>query len=145
MANSKLLTEERVLMSSDKNILTLTNFRVRLNQTATGASKFITITLDCVASYGLVTKARPLLLIIAAICALIGITQNKDDVRYILLLGAAILVVIYFVTRSAVIAISSNGGERIAAPVKGMSRENILEFLEAVEEAHFKFIGKLGQ
>jgi hypothetical protein len=145
MANSKLLPGERVLMSSDKNILTLTNFRVRLNKKATGASKFISITLDCVASCGLVTRAKPLLLIIAAICALIGITQNKEDVRYILLLGAVILVVIYFFTRSAVIAISSNGGERIAAPVIGMSRENILEFLEAVGEARLKFIGKLGQ
>ncbi len=145
MANSKLLPGEKVLMSSDKDILILTNYRVRLNQAATGASNYISIALDCVASCGLVTKSKPLLLAIAAICGAIGITQNKDDFRYGLLVIAAVLVVIYFVTRSAVIAISSNGGDKITSPVKGMSRENILEFLEAVEEARFKFIGRIGQ
>lgn len=145
MANSKLLPGEKVLMSSDRNILTLTNYRVRLNQAARGASNYISIALDCVASCGLVTRAKPLLLGIAAICGAIGITQNKDEIRYSLFLGAVILVVIYFVTRSAVIAISSNGGEKITSSVKGMSRESILEFLEAVEEARFKFIGKMGQ
>ena len=145
MANSKLLPGEKVLMSSDRNILTLTNYRVRLNQAARRASNYISIALDCVASCGLVTRAKPLLLVIAAICGAIGITQNKDEIRYSLFLGAVILVVLYFVTRSAVIAISSNGGEKITSSVKGMSRESILEFLEAVEEARFKFIGKIGQ
>lgn len=145
MANSKLLTGEKVLMSSDKDILILTNYRVRLNQAATGASNYISIALDCIASCGLMTKSKPFLLVIAAICGAIGITQNKDDLRYGLLVLAAILVVIYFVTRSAVIAISSHGGDKITSPVKGMSQENILEFLEAVEEARFKFIGKIGQ
>ncbi len=145
MANSKLLPGEKVLMSSDRDILTLTNYRVCLNQAAKGASNYISIALDCVASCGLVTKANPLLLVIAAICGIIGITQSQDNIRYGLLFGALILVIIYFVTRSAVIVISSNGGEKIIAPVKGMSRKNILEFLEAVEEARFKFIGKIGQ
>ena len=141
----KLLPGEKVLMSSDRDILTLTNYRIRLNEKKKGASNYLSIALDCVASCGLVTKTKPLLLVIAAIFAISGITQSQDNLRYGLFIVAFIFVAIYFITRSAALRIDSNGGEKIIVPVKGMGRDDILSFLEAVEDARFRFIGKIGQ
>ncbi len=138
MTNEKLLPGEKVLMTSDKKILTLTNYRVRFDQAATGASNYISICLDCVASCGLVTRSRPLLLVIAAIVGIVGIAQNSNDLKAWSIIAAMILVGVYFITRKAVIAISSNGGEQIMAPVKGMSRDAIIEFLEALDDARLK-------
>ncbi len=138
MANDKLLPGEKVLMTSDKEVLTLTNYRVRFDQAATGASNYISICLDCVASCGLVTRSRPLLLIIAAIIGIIGIAQNNNDLKVGSIIAAMILIGAYFITRKAVIAISSSGGEQIMAPVKGMSRDAIIEFLEMLDDARLK-------
>jgi hypothetical protein len=143
MANDKLIHGEKVLMTSDKNVLTLTNYRVRFDQAATGASNYISICLDCVASCGLVNRSRPLLLVIAAVVGIGGIAQNNNDLRVGSIIAAMILVGAYFITRKAVIAISSNGGEQIMAPVKGMSREATIEFLEALDDARLKLTGNI--
>lgn len=124
-----LLPDERVVMSSDKDILTLTTRRVRYDSTLFGSSLIISITLDSIASCGLVTKSHPILLLLAA-AALIGawVIGALEGI----LLGA-VLVVFYFLTRRAVISIASNGGQTILCPTKGMDRSVIIEFLEAVE------------
>ena len=49
-------------------------------------------------------------------------------------LFGAVFSVGYFLTRTAVIAIASSGGEVIRVPTKGMSREDSVAFLEAVEK-----------
>jgi hypothetical protein len=143
MANGALLTGEKVLMTSDKEVLTLTNYRVRFDQAARGASNYITICLDSVASCGLVTKSRPLLLVLAAIIVIGGVAQNDSGLKVMSILAAIILVGAFFVTRKAVIAISSNGGEQIIVPVKGMSRDEIIAFLEMLDDARLKLTGSL--
>jgi hypothetical protein len=143
MANNRLLAGEKVLLTSDKEILTLTNYRVRFDQATRGASNYISICLDCVASCGLITKSMPLLLVIAAIIGLVGIAQNNGDLKVLSIIAAIILVGAFFITRKAVIAISSNGGERILVPIKGMSRDKIIDFLETLDDARLKFIGSI--
>ena len=134
----KLLPEEKVLLEANDGILTLTTHRVRLDQRAAGRSKLVGITLDAVASCGLVTKSLPLLLVVAAIVALFGFVQfyqrSEAGTGVVLLLVAAAFVAAYFWTRSAVLAIAS-AGETIAVAVKGMSRDAIADFIETLEHA----------
>ncbi len=127
-----LLPGERVVMSSNKDILTVTTKRVRYNSTAFGSSSLISITLDSIASCGLVTKSFPILLLLGAAAFVAAFTQ-RDSARQILFVVAVVLAVIYFVTRRAVISIASNGGETIIVPATGMSRDSLIEFVEAVE------------
>ncbi len=127
-----LLPGERVVMSSDKDILTLTTKRVRYDSAVFGTSNFISITLDSVASCGLVAKSFPILLLLGA-AALIGGFTQRGEAQWMFFGVAAVLVVVYFLTRRAVISIASNGGQTILTPAKGMSRSAIIEFLEAVE------------
>lgn len=132
-----LLPDEQVVMSSDKDILTLTTKRVRYDSAVFGSSNLISITLDSVASCGLVTKSFPILLLLAAL-ALIGAFTQRGDAQWMFLVAAAVLAVAYFLTRRTVISIASNGGQAILVPAKGMSRSSIVEFLEAVEREKLK-------
>ena len=43
------------------------------------------------------------------------------------------LIIVYFVSRKAVISIASSGGQEIVVPAKGMKREAIVKFIESVE------------
>lgn len=132
-----LLPGEEVVMSSDKDILTLTTKRVRYDSVVFGTSSLISITLDSVASCGLVTKSFPILLILAAL-ALIGAFAQRDNTQWMLVVGAAVLAVGYFLTRRTVICVASSGGQTILVPTTGMSRNSIVEFIEAVERQKLK-------
>lgn len=137
------LAGERTLQTSDNGVLALTNYRVKYDAKTKGASKFVTISLDAVASCGLVTKSYPILLIIAAISAIAAIIQRENGGLGVLVFVALCFVGAYFVTRTGVITISSKGGEHIDVPAKGMKPEIIRTFVEAVVEAKLKFIGKI--
>lgn len=132
-----LLPGEQIVMSSDKDILTLTTTRVRYDSSSFGSSGLIGITLDSVASCGLVTRSFPILLLICAI-TLIGAFTQRGDAQVMLIIAAVVLVVVYFLTRRTVITIASNGGQTIRVPSKGMSRKSIIEFIEAIEREKLK-------
>lgn len=133
---------EQTILSSNNGVLSLTNYRVKYDAKASGQSKYVSISLDNVSSCGLVTQSRPALLFIAAICAVLGLALNNDALIGMLVVAIA-FVIAYLVTRTAVIRVSSNGGEGIAVPAKGMARQEIVAFLEAVTAAQLRFLGKL--
>ena len=128
----QLLPDERVVMTSDGDILTLTNRRVRYDSVVFGNSSIISITLDSIASCGLVTRAYPILLLLAGI-ALIAALSMGGGTRSALLILAAVFAAGYFSNRRSVISIASKGGHAITVPTRGMSRQSAVEFLDAVE------------
>jgi hypothetical protein len=132
-----LLPGERVVMSSDQNVLVLTNQRVRYHSSLFGSSQVIGITLDSVASCGAMTSSMPLLLVLAG-ATFIGAFALRRDGQAICLVAGVLLVVAYLLTRRAVIYVASNGGDRIVVPAKGMSKDSILEFIDAVEREKVK-------
>jgi|GEM_PF-1338300 len=148
MANDnpvKALSGEYDLVSSDSGVLTLTNYRVKYDAKARGASKYVSIPLDAVSSCGLVTRSYPLLLIFAAVAGIAGFAAPQGASGFPLLAIALAFIIAYFTTRAGVISISSNGGENITVPAKGMDRNRILYFVEAVMQAKLKFTGKIGE
>ena len=132
-----LLPDEQVVWSSDKEVLALTTKRVRYNSLEFGRSNLISITLDSIASCGLITRSYPIFLIVALFGVLIAFIQGGDT-QTILLLVAAALVVIFLMTRGKVLSISSNGGQKIVMPAKRMKREAIVELIEAIEREKLK-------
>lgn len=137
------LPGEQVLKTSDSGTLELTSYRVVFDAAASGRSRHVSIPLDAVSSCGLVTRSRPALLIAAGLCALIAFAQPAPGARWLLLAVAAILVLAYFATRSAVITVSSDGGQDIVVPAAGMKRDQIIPFLDAVMETRLRFMGRL--
>jgi hypothetical protein len=142
-AETRTIPGERFLKISDNGVLVLTNYRVKYDSHGQGASKFVTMSLDSVSSCGLVTQSRPMLLVLAAVALIAALLQNRQELAIILLIVAAVLAAWYAVTRSAVITISSPGGQPIVVPAKGMKRESILAFVEEVIEAKLRFLGRL--
>lgn len=142
-AQSKPITGEQSLLTSDNGILALTNYRVKYDAKGNGMSKFVSISLESVSSCGLITRSRPILLVLSAVALIAAFAQPDQAPRVALLAVAVALGIAYFFTRSGVITISSNGGESIVVPAKGMGREAIVSFLEGVMEAKLRFIGKV--
>jgi hypothetical protein len=134
-----LLPGEQVVMSSDNNILTLTTKRIRYDSALLGSYNLISITLDSVASCGLVTRSFPILLLLAALALIVAFSQH-DEIQSIFFVATIVLVAAYFFTRQSVISIASNGGQSITVPSKGLSRNSIIEFLEAVESEKLKVV-----
>lgn len=128
-----LLPEETIVTSLDKDNLTLTTKRVRYNSVVWGNSNLISITLQSIASCGLVTKSWPVLLIFALLAFLVSLSLLGSSEFVMPLIAAVVLLGIYFFTRRSVISIASNGGEVILVPIKRMKREDIISFIEAVE------------
>lgn len=135
---------EEVVVTSGNGVLTVTNYRVKYDASKKGNSKFVSISLESISSCGLVTRSRPVLLVLAAITLILALAQlgSAAGSGLLLVIGLGFLVA-FFVTRSSVITVSSNGGEDIVVPAKGMSRDATLFFLEAVMDAKLKFIGKI--
>lgn len=137
-----LLPNEKILMQSEKNILTLTTHRIRRETKGGGNSSVVSITLDAVASCELITRSFPILLGIAALAAVGGVVTLSRDaatgiVAFVIAIASAAA---YFVTRNAVLKIAS-AGDDIVQPTKGMSHEAMVEFIEAVEQAKFERTG----
>lgn len=137
MSKIALLPGEQIVLSSDNDVLVLTNKRVRYDFTSWGQSNLIGITLDSIASCGLITKTFPFLLILAAVAVLAAFTQRGSEM-FGLFIVAAVLVAVYFFTRKAVISVASNGGQEILVPTKGMARDAVIKFVEAVEAEKLK-------
>lgn len=136
-----LLPGERMLMESSGKVLTLTSSRVRYDAKERGSSKVISITLDAVSSCSLATRSYPMLLILCALAGIVGVilASNRNDGSTVFFIAAVVLGVAYLLLRSAILQVSSAGGA-IVVPARGMSREALLEFVDAVDEAKLKFL-----
>lgn len=134
---ANLLEGETVILSSDRGILSVTNARVIYDDQSSGRSRYVSIMHQSVASCGLVTNSYPLFLFFGGLAALAGFA-TEDDPRVWSFVAALVLVVLYFVTRSAVLKISSMGGESIIVPTKGMGRDSMLNFLNAVDAQRYR-------
>jgi hypothetical protein len=126
-----LLPGEHIVLRSNFDNLVLTNYRLRYDVEKFGGSVFIGITLNSLSSCGLVTKSSPVLLLLAGLSLLASFVAKDNGSVAVGI--AVVLAVAYFLTRRSVISLAPNGGQPIVVPTSGMSRNDIVNFLEAVE------------
>jgi hypothetical protein len=135
VAVREMLPGEHVVAQSRLGVLTLTNRRVQL-QTSGSNTRYVSITHDSISSCGLVTTSQPLLLVMGILAIALGMfTMKNHTVGPIALIVGAIMVLMYFLTRTAALLICSNGGERIHLPAQASEREALLGLLHAVDHA----------
>jgi hypothetical protein len=133
----EMLKDEQVVLSSENDSLILTTKRVRYKSEVWGSSELASMTLNSVASCVYKTKSYPIILIMAAIVVVYALAEHGRIAPYLFFISV-ILIAIYFATRQAVLLISSDGGEAIVAPVKGMGQEKITKFVDALENEKLK-------
>lgn len=129
----ELLPEEQIVISSGNDELVLTNKRLRYDSKEFGKSNFLSMTLSSVASCGLVTKSQPILLLISIILAALAISIGDGEATATGLAISVLFTLIYFGTRKAVLSIASTGGREIMVSVQGMKREELIRFVNTVE------------
>lgn len=139
------IQNEQTVIASDNDILTLTNYRVKLEEKNGSKSRFISITLDSVSSCGLTTQDRPIFLYLAAISFFIALASFASKFEYapLMITFGIVFSVAYKFTQSGVITIYSNGTDSIAVPTKGINRDVQIKFVESVTQEKLKFIGKI--
>ncbi|NOQ26996.1 MAG: hypothetical protein GQ564_16670 [Bacteroidales bacterium] len=134
MDKSLYFNDEKLVSEADNKLVTLTSHRIRMN---TG-NKIVSIMLSQVSSIEIHYVTNILYLIIAAIGAVGGIilTISEGDVSG-LIIGGVIAAIFYFAfvkTKKHTLSIESPSN-KIEIMIKGMSHENILGFVNDVEQA----------
>ena len=133
-----LLPDEHVIGNLN-GMLVLTTQRIRYDRARFGHSHIISITLNSIASCQLVTKTKPLLLLISACflpLSLVCYMYTYMMWSALFVLGLSLVpVALYFNSRRAMISIASSGGTKIHMPVNRMNRDSIVAFIDAVEQA----------
>ena len=137
----KLLPGEKQLVEGGNGVLTLTTHRIRFDAKGSGNARLVSMTLDSVASCGLVSRSNPLLILAALFVGGSGILFARQlGSTSVYALGFAIILgIAYFLSRASVLSIAS-GGESIQASVKGMNHAAVVDFIDSVEEAKLAFL-----
>jgi hypothetical protein len=138
----QLLPGERVVATNE--ILTLTNYRVFRDAAGGGNSRYVSISLDAIASCGLVTTSQPILLVLGILAGCAGLVLG-GDLAGPAIIAAIVLVAAYFGSRQAVMSICSTGGERIIVPTKPSQRASQRGLLDAIDHAKLAALGRIAE
>ncbi len=132
----KLMTNEKIIMSSDTNQLTLTTHRIRFKYSSFGFGNVISFLLSELDSCSVTYKSNPIFLVIGVLTFIGGLIaagqRDAGAATGVLLVFTAIFIILYFVTRKSVLKISSKSSH-IFVSIRGMSQEKIIDFIDTIE------------
>lgn len=134
----KLLQNESLITRSANGAVSLTTHRLRHHLKLDGSDYLISMVLDQVASIEMSSKRRSIFWKIAVACFLIGLYLLGENASEIALFFAALGIVFlisYFFSRSYQLAFTSAGSTSLAFKIKGMKNQEVMDFIEQVEQA----------
>jgi len=137
----KLLAGERALREAGEPggiHFVLTTHRVRLEKQGIGQGQLVSIMLDEIASCAITRRSQPVILVIGAIFAILGVgygfsTDRPAALFFGLVLGGLCLG-LYLLTRQMVLEVGS-ADATIRLNIGGMSFASVVEIVDAIEEA----------
>ena len=143
-----LFEGEKILTTTDNNIIILTTHRIRsTNSLNWGHRETTSIMLDKISSIKATYNSYPLLLVIGIIVGLIGLFPGaKNYFTYgstFAIVVAVVMISAYFATRKHVCVIASSGGARIVFETANMGRDGLLSFIDKVEEAKYNIVQRV--
>jgi lipopolysaccharide export LptBFGC system permease protein LptF len=130
----ELFDNEKLITNSKDNQIVLTSKRIR--QTEKGKD-ITSIMLEKISSVEVKYQSFFLILLAGILVIIAGILMlvTKEDTAIFTIVGGAVLILFYFLTRKHTISISSDGGAKIVFVTQGMNNETVLEFVHQVELA----------
>jgi hypothetical protein len=144
MYSSQLLPGENYLFQFDFGC-TLTTHRVRYSRSGAGKAEMISIMLENISSVQLHYKSWLLGLILGILGmvggAAISINGKSNGEEKMISAGLIVsfiglmLLLLYLTSRKHYITISSKGGSAICFQTKGIMREQVIAFIDKVDEA----------
>lgn len=114
MSPRHLFEDEQIITQSDKNIITLTNRRIRYADSQGSKAHFVSILLEKISCIEVNYQSKPFYLLFGLLFALAGFftTANFDRGEPLFLGGviAVIFIILFFLSRKHFLVISSDGG-----------------------------------
>lgn len=145
----RFLPNEEKLITSNKDKIILTNYRIQMTDRVWGQSFTISIFLEDISSIEIKYKSNILLLLLCTICVLGGLYIAGQSNGIEGMLGGVILGGIFFAmwwfTRKHIISISSDGGSSLNFIVQGMGDEKIHDFVHNVSLAKQARVNQLAK
>src|SRR5690242_18921626 len=134
----ELLAQEKLLLESDNQTLKLTAHRVSYEANAGGETQIKSIMREELASCAVTRSSKPILLVLAVICVLVGGLFSAQNNQPQAMIGGAVLgmifVAVYVGTKQQFLALAS-AGTTIRVNARGMKIETIRGFVEAIDVA----------
>jgi len=89
-----MLPAEKELIATNGRLVVLTSHRIRLDSRASGEDRLVSITLDAVASCGVVSRSMPMLVVRGVLAALAGaaMLNTSQAIGGLLLIVAVIFI-----------------------------------------------------
>ena len=139
-----LISQEKILYESKQGLLKLTSQKVRFNSVRSGSGNIVSIMLEHVTSCQIKKHSNYILLFFASLFFLAGgimSTQiNSSGPVTFGIIVAIVFVLIYFISRSQVLIVSSPSSQ-IILNMRNTSLEKVLDIIDMIEETkdHRKF------
>jgi hypothetical protein len=139
----KLFANESTITTSDDKKIILTTHRIRADFGAGADGGLTSIMLGHISSIQLSSQSYPIFLIIGALMVLagfgIGASGNINrSAEETLIVAGLVVAAIYFFTRRHTCIISSHGTSKIVFSATSMKREQLLAFIDQIEQAQAK-------
>lgn len=132
----ELMKDEKVILTSDTNELTLTTHRIRFTSSGYGFGNVISFLLSELDSCSITYKSNPIFLIIGALALIVGLVstgqRSTSDAAVALFVVTVIMLLAYFFSRKSVLKLSSKSAH-IFINVKQMSLAKVVEFIDTIE------------
>lgn len=140
MDKKYLFENEKIILQSDGNIITLTNLRIRYSLTGVSQEHIISIFLDKISSIESRYSSKYVFLylsILGFITSVYFLLNETSDVGIWMLFSivAIGLLYMYFKSRKHFITITTDGSNQLNFQVDGMKNSLILDFISQIEEA----------
>ena len=137
--NFKLMPDEKVVLQSEAGTLILTTHRIRHQTESFGDARIISIMLEELASCAMARTSYPLFLVLAALCAAVGLlltVANRGDAAPlgIGLVLALIFIILFFSSRQEIISLAS-AGATIRVSTSSMKKGESKHFIDTTESA----------
>ncbi len=133
-----LFADERLVASSDGDVLILTTQRLRCTQDTWGHRQVTSMTLDALASCRLYRRQFPWLIVFGVLLLIGGVILmllgGRSDEILLLFVAAGILFVLFFWLRSTVLSLTSIGGEAMLVPVDSGQFDQFVELIDLIEQ-----------
>ncbi len=142
MKEELLIEGEHIITKSDKSKITLTNKRLRYFESSSGKGYIMSVLLNKISHIEVKHTSYPILVILALLVAGagigIGVSENQESAMVAGLIVAGVLLLLYLFLRKHAIQVTSDGGGRMHFYTRGMKSEQVLKFVNQVEEAMIK-------
>lgn len=140
MNEKDLLTGEHIITQSGGNLITLTNYRVRMTTKRFGKADIVSIPLQKVSTVEVNYHSVLIALILGVLFLVVGLLMASGgrDAGPFGAMGALLGIIgiaYYYLTRKHVILISADNGRGIQFESKGLSQDAINKFINQVEGA----------